>query len=108
MKMIDMERLEREAVLPGLRGRFVHSENMTLVYWNMDDGADFPLHDHSHEQIVNVISGTLEVTVRGEKFTLDSGCVLVISPGEPHAVHAVTSCFVIDVFYPIRTDYRRE
>ena len=107
MKLVDMNRLEKEQILPGLRARFVHSENMTVAYWNMDAGADFPLHDHTHEQVVNVVSGRVEVLVRGEKTVLDEGCVLVLAPGEPHSVHAVTDSFVIDVFHPIREDYKR-
>ena len=108
MKLVDMNRLEKDQILPGLRARFVHSENMTVAYWNMDAGADFPLHDHTHEQVVNVVSGRVEVLVRGEKTVLDEGCVLVLAPGEPHSVHAVMDSFVIDVFHPIRQDYNRE
>ncbi|NCB14843.1 MAG: cupin domain-containing protein [Synergistales bacterium] len=108
MKLVDMNRLEKDQILPGLRARFVHSENMTVAYWNMDAGADFPLHDHTHEQVVNVVSGRVEVLVRGEKTVLDEGCVLVLAPGEPHSVHAVMDSFVIDVFHPIRQDYKRE
>ncbi|MBL3538203.1 cupin domain-containing protein [Aminivibrio sp.] len=108
MKLVDMNRLEQEQILPGLRARFVHSENMTVAYWNMDAGAVFPLHDHSHEQVVNVVSGKVEISVKGEKIPLDEGCVLVLSPGEPHAVYAVTDSFMIDVFHPIRQDYKKE
>lgn len=107
VKLVDMNRLEQEQILPGLRARFVHSENMTVAYWNMDAGAVFPLHDHFHEQVVNVVSGKVEISVRGEKILLDEGCVLVLAPGEPHAVQAVTESFVIDVFHPIRQDYKR-
>jgi len=57
--------------------------------------------------VVNVVSGKVEISVRGEKILLDEGCVLVLAPGEPHAVHAVTESFVIDVFHPIRQDYKR-
>ena len=108
VKLVDMNRLEMENILPGLKARFVHSENMTVAYWYMEAGSDFPLHDHCHEQLVNVISGKVEVSVRGEKIPLDPGCLLVLAPGEPHAVHAVEKSFVIDVFYPIREDYKKE
>lgn len=108
MKLIDMNRLAEEHILPGLKARFVHSENMSVAYWNMSKGADFPLHDHCHEQILNVVSGKIDVSVRGERMSLDPGCLLVLAPGEPHAVHAVADSFVIAVYYPHRLDYKKE
>jgi quercetin dioxygenase-like cupin family protein len=106
VKLIDMNRLENEHVLPGLRARFVHSESVSFAQWSMDAGAFFPLHDHAHEQIMNVVSGKVEMTVSGEKIILDEGCVLVLAPGEPHAMKALTDSFMIGVYHPRREGYK--
>ncbi|MBU6997344.1 MAG: cupin domain-containing protein [Theionarchaea archaeon] len=97
---------EGKEIIPGYRGRFVHSENMTLAYWNITAGAALPEHTHPHEQVVNVIEGTMELTVEGEVYQLGEGSVLVIPGGVPHAGKSITRCRVIDVFFPVREDYQ--
>lgn len=44
--------------LPGWKGRFFHSENMTFAVYEVDAEA-VPIHDHSHpqEEVWNVIDG---------------------------------------------------
>ena len=60
--MADRYRLasvEERELIPGHRGRFVHSEHTTHVYWEIDEGAQLPEHSHPHEQIVNLLRGHL-------------------------------------------------
>lgn len=96
---------EKEPV-PGLTGRFVHSENMTVAYWNFEPGIAVPSHSHEHEQIVNVIEGTLDLTIEDETIRLESGSVVVIPSNAAHSGQSVTQCRVIDVFHPTREDFK--
>jgi len=105
VKLIDMNRLEKEQILPGLRARFVNAEHVSFAQWTMEAGAFFPLHDHAHEQILSVVSGRVEMTVSGEKVILDEGCVLVLAPGEPHAMKALTDSFMVGVYHPRRDGF---
>jgi len=107
VKLIDMNRLENEQILPGLRARFVNAENVSFAQWTMEAGTFFPLHDHAHEQILNVISGKVEMTVAGEKVILDEGCALVLAPGEPHAMKVLTDTFMVGVYHPRRDGYKK-
>lgn len=91
---------------PGYRGRLVHTERMTLVYWEIEAGAPFPEHFHHHEQVVNVLEGEFELVVGGERRRLGPGAVAVIPPNERHSGVAVTACRLLDVFAPVREDYR--
>ena len=93
-------------VMPGFRGRFVHGENVTLAYWNIDKGAVLPAHSHPHEQVVNVLDGEFELVVEGTPHVLRTGDVFAISGNAPHSGRALTSCRILDVFCPIREDYR--
>jgi quercetin dioxygenase-like cupin family protein len=53
-----------------------------------------------------MIAGVLDLTVGGETRRLRPGEVVVIPPEDSHSAKAVTACRVIDVFYPVREDYR--
>ena len=106
--LIHLDNLKEREVVPGYKGKFVHSENMTLAYWNIAAGSPLPEHSHYHEQVVNVLEGTLELTVKGETHVLTPGSVVVIPPDVPHSGKAQTACKVIDVFHPVREDYKQE
>ncbi|MBT7124323.1 MAG: cupin domain-containing protein, partial [Gemmatimonadales bacterium] len=70
--------------------------------------ADRPLpeHAHPHEQIVNMIEGTYELVIGGESYVLNAGDVLVIPGGVPHGGRSHTACKILDVFSPVREEYR--
>ena len=102
-KVTDLK--ERE-VVPGIRGRFVHSENVTVVYWDIDAGAIMPDHAHPHEQIVNVLEGVFDFDVEGEVAEAQPGFVAIVPSNVMHGGKAKTRVRILDVFYPVREDYR--
>ena len=79
---------------------------MTLSYWNLEKNAVIPHHSHPHEQVTNVIEGELELTVAGQTQRLTPGSIAVIPSHAFHSANALSPSFVIDVFYPVREDYR--
>ena len=93
-------------VFPGFHGRFVHSDGMTFAYWTIDEGAEVPEHAHPHEQVVNVLEGELALTVGGTEHVLHPGDVMAIPGGVRHAARALGPSYVLDVFAPVRDDYR--
>lgn len=106
MSFIKLDAIPQQEKLPGCHVRFVHSENMTLSYWKLDQGAKIPNHAHPHEQVTSLIEGRMAITVGDETRVISAGEVAVIPSNTPHAVTAETECRVIDVFYPVREDYR--
>lgn len=44
--------------------------------------------------------------VNGESCVLTANSVLVIPPEARHSGRALTTCRPIDIFYPVREDYR--
>lgn len=93
-------------LMPGMRGKFLHSASMTFVYWDIDEGAALPLHAHPHEQVVNMLEGEFEIVVDGRPHRLKPGDVLAIPGNAPHSGRAITRCRILDVFSPVREDYR--
>ena len=106
MEKIDLSDIQIRELFPGYRGRFIHSQNMTFVYWEIRAGSPVPDHSHPHEQVVNVIEGDFELTVDRETEILKPQTLVIIPPNAKHSGKALTDCRIIDVFYPIREDYR--
>lgn len=99
----DLELLE---VWPGILGHLIHTENCTIADFRIAAGTKLPEHQHPHEQTSTVLAGTFRFTVGGETKTLEKGAVAVIPGGVPHAGEALTDCRIMDVFSPVREDYR--
>ncbi len=102
----ELDSLEPREPIPGFRGRFVHSEHTTHVYWDVTAGVELPEHSHPHEQIVNMLEGTFELVVEGTSYVLDAGDVLVIPGDVPHSGRSHSDCKILDVFSPVREEYR--
>lgn len=90
----------------GYKVRFVHGQNMTLAYWDVEMGAVLPKHTHPNEQITSVLEGNFVLTVEGTTYSLSKGDVLTIPPNAAHSGKALTDCKILDAFYPVREDYR--
>ena len=103
---LNLDEVEEKEMAPGMKARFVHTDNMTIAYWNVEAGAALPEHDHHHEQIASVIEGEFELVVDGERNVLKPGSVAVIAPNAVHSGRAIKDSRIIDVFCPARDDYR--
>jgi quercetin dioxygenase-like cupin family protein len=106
MPFFRLDGISQRDILPGCHARFVHSDNMTFAYWNLDEGAVLPDHAHPHEQVCTMIDGELELKVGEETRIMHRGDVAVIPGDVVHMARAITPCFVLDVFWPVREDYR--
>jgi len=106
MLKTDLNKVNAKEILPGFRVKVVHSKNMTLTYWDIKAGSSLPEHSHPNEQVTNMIEGELELIVDGESNIIKPNSVVVIPSNATHSGKAITDCRVIDVFYPIREDYR--
>ena len=102
----NLNAIQEREIVPGYRAKFIHGDNLTLAYWDVDPGAALPEHSHLHEQIANVLEGKFELTVDGEARILEPGQVAVIPSYIPHSGKAITHCRLLDVFHPTRDDYR--
>jgi len=106
MEYFHLSDIDGKEIIPGFKGRFIHSENMTFVYWDIEADASLPEHSHPHEQVTSVIEGELDLTVDGESKKIGPGSVIIVPPNAVHSGKAIINSRIIDVFYPIREDYR--
>jgi mannose-6-phosphate isomerase-like protein (cupin superfamily) len=89
--------------LPGWKGRFFHSQNMTFGHWEISaDAAALHEHHHPNEEVWNIVDGTVMVAIDGHERTLGPGDVAVVPPDTPHSVRAVSRCRVVVADFPVR------
>ena len=86
--------------------RFISTENITVAFNILKAGAEVPLHDHVHETIDHIQEGMLEMTVGNETVLLSAGMVAKVPSHVPHCARAITDCRVINIFYPVREDFK--
>lgn len=101
-----IEDIAQKSLLPGFKGRFIHTHGFTQAFWEIEQGAELPEHSHFHEQTTQVTEGILEFTLNGETRLLESGSIVVIPANAVHSGKALTNCKVTDVFCPVREDYQ--
>ncbi len=106
MAFVELSTINEKEIVPGFHGKFVHGDNVTTVFWRIEAGAELPEHAHPHEQVSVLTSGKFEMTLDGETRQLEEGTVAVIPSNVPHSGVAITDCTIMDVFYPVRDDYR--
>lgn len=93
-------------VITGFTAKFIHTSSITLGYWEVKKGAVLPLHQHLHEQVTQVEEGLFQLTIESETKVYTIGMIAVIAPWEEHGGLALTDCKLLDVFCPVREDYK--
>ena len=62
LKLTDLEPREQ---MPGFQGRFLHTDRVTVVHWEVQKGAQLPEHSHPHEQISTLTKGVFDMVIDG-------------------------------------------
>ena len=103
---MNLDTLTSKELMPGCHGKMVHGQQLTWAFWNIELGATIPEHHHHHEQIMYVVDGNFEFTFNVETRVYTAGDIVPIPPNMPHSGKALTPCKLMDVFSPIREEYR--
>ena len=92
----------------GVMRRFVFGRNMLMAQVKMPAGVVVPKHHHMHEQITNVITGTVEFRFGDDldQVQVVTGGELVVIPANlPHQVTGMADAVIIELFSPPRQDW---
>jgi len=88
---------------PGIMTKRLDLAMMTVVLYEFEPGASFPLHYHSEEQLVVVLSGTAGFRVEDQVHPLKAGDSLHAPPQVPHGCEAgPEGCSFLNILAPRR------
>jgi quercetin dioxygenase-like cupin family protein len=105
MPFVDTSNLDVIERLPGWRGRYFHSPNMTFAHYDFVQGASIHEHFHPQEEVYEVTEGELEITIDGVSRIARAGIVAIVPSNVRHSVKALTDGQAIIVDYPLRRDF---
>ena len=80
---------------PLLRG-----EQMTILELHYQPGTKAPIHTHTHESLIYVVSGRVKTWIGDEVFVLGPGDVARHPPGVLHTVEALVESTVVEIKSP--------
>jgi quercetin dioxygenase-like cupin family protein len=103
---IAIAQIEPVEIINGYKARFIHTERMTMAFWEVAAGAVMPIHQHIHEQISQVLEGEFELTIGSEQKVYTPGLVAIIPSNVLHGGRSITHCKLLDIFSPSRDDYK--
>ena len=103
---LNLSNIPSKEIMPGYLGKLVHSEHMSIAFWEVNKNAEVPEHAHMNEQIMHVMEGVFEFTLDGETKVYHPGDIVIIAPHKKHSGKALTDCKLLDVFSPTREEYR--
>lgn len=105
MTLVDTSQLKVTERLPGWKGRYFHSQNMTFAHYEFARGASIHEHFHPQEEVYEVIEGELELTIEGVPQIAKPGVAAIVPANARHSVKAVTNGRAIIVDYPGRPEF---
>jgi quercetin dioxygenase-like cupin family protein len=68
----------------GVQARRFDTEHATVVRYELEPGARYPLHDHPEEQLVQVLTGSIELELGASRLLLVAGDLAHVPGGVRH------------------------
>jgi quercetin dioxygenase-like cupin family protein len=94
-------------LLPGVEIWTTAGDNLMLSVVHLETHSIVPEHAHPHEQMGMMIAGKLEFTIGGVTRIVEPGDLWRIPGNVRHSVRTIEGpAIALDVFHPIRDDYR--
>ncbi len=98
MSVISLASMAPEFVTPKHStafGRLVTGQSIEVGVFSYEAGKGAEIHVHPHEQILIVLKGKVEMTIDGQKYTVNAGEAAHMLPNVPHGLHAIEDTDVV-------------
>ena len=106
MTPVTINNIPTREIVSGFYGKYYHADNLSIGWIHAKAGYTVPMHAHIHEQVSYVQEGKLLFKLEDQEYILEAGMAITIAPNLKHGATAITDCVLIDVFSPVREDYK--
>ncbi|OIR13195.1 cupin domain protein [mine drainage metagenome] len=106
MALIDLKNITAKEIAKGYFAKLIHTDKMSFSFVEVKAGESLPEHAHPHEQVSIIQQGTFQLTLDGKPVIFNEGQLVIIPSNTKHSGLAITDCKLLDVFYPVRDDYK--
>ena len=105
--IVDQQECTHHKIFPGVEIFTAAGDNIMLSVVEFGPHAVVEAHSHPHEQMGFLLEGELTFTIGGETRLVKAGQMWRIPGGVEHRVVAGDKpAKALDVFHPVREDYR--
>lgn len=107
IQVVQLDKLSPFVMVDGVLGRPLFGERAMLNLIEFEPGATVPLHSHEHEQLGIVLRGMQALVVDGVAHELGPYEAYVLPSNVEHSAYCgPDGATVLDIFQPVREDYR--
>lgn len=107
-RFVRLDALPTREFVPGARIAVFRGDGLLFARWQLAPYADFPDHEHPHEQMGYILQGAMELWTADERRVLRPGDAYHVPSGVRHGARAgAEGAVVLDAFHPVRDDYVR-
>ncbi|MQA85768.1 MAG: cupin domain-containing protein [Streptosporangiales bacterium] len=105
--IVDFNQVHSFELAEGLAARPLFGKDAMINVVECEPNSAAPAHSHPHEQLGFVVRGTMWFTVAGTEYELGPMQGYVVPGGVQHAARfGPEGCLVLDIFQPVREDFR--
>jgi quercetin dioxygenase-like cupin family protein len=105
-QFLNWENIPFEPIAVGIERQMIIGEKLMICRLRFAPFVVTPEHEHSHEQMTIVESGSVKFFIEGEERIAQPGDVLHFPPNCRHGATMLDEeVIVIDIFSPIRQDF---
>jgi quercetin dioxygenase-like cupin family protein len=108
MPFFDIAGRPAREIFPGVSIRTLYGESLMMSFVDfIRAGAEVPTHSHPHEQMGMGLAGEFELVIGDERQVVRPGDTYLIPSNVPHRARSLDSpARALDIFHPVRDDYR--
>ena len=106
-RTVNKNKIEPIKILEGVyRKTLAYNDSVMLCHFLLEKDAKIPLHNHKEHQIGYVINGKIKFLTENGDFIAITGDSYVFDSNEKHGAILLEKSEIIEVFHPLRNDYK--